>query len=124
LLLCQWESLPHHGADHCPVGGALLLDLGLKLSGREQRGFRQTSRVIIFSLACGRCPRSDVSSIGRTARSCYKERERAVYRAIFAYGVAGLDNALLQPLAGASATKGCYEFMPFIAPVKVVGGTR
>jgi kynurenine formamidase len=47
----------------------------------------------------------------------------SVHTAIFAYGIALLDNALLQPLAEACAQEGRYEFMLMIAPLKVVGGT-
>ena len=46
-----------------------------------------------------------------------------VHGAIFAYGVAILDNALLQPLAEACAEEGRYEFMLLIAPLSVAGGT-
>jgi len=46
-----------------------------------------------------------------------------VHGAIHAYGVALLDNALLQPLAEACAEEGRYEFMLIIAPLKVAGGT-
>jgi kynurenine formamidase len=46
-----------------------------------------------------------------------------VHGALFAYGVALLDNALLQPLADACAEEGRYEFMLTIAPLRVVGGT-
>jgi kynurenine formamidase len=47
----------------------------------------------------------------------------SVHGAIFAYGIALLDNALLQPLAEVCAAAGRYEFMLIIAPLKVVGGT-
>jgi kynurenine formamidase len=47
----------------------------------------------------------------------------AVHAALFAYGVALLDNALLEPLAQACAQEGRDEFMLVIAPLKVVGGT-
>jgi kynurenine formamidase len=47
----------------------------------------------------------------------------SVHGAIFAYGIALLDNALLQPLAEVCAQEGRYEFMLVIAPLKVVGGT-
>lgn len=47
----------------------------------------------------------------------------SVHGAIFAYGVALLDNALLQPLAEACAAEGRYECMLLIAPLKVIGGT-
>jgi len=47
----------------------------------------------------------------------------AVHAAIFAYGVALLDNALLEPLARACAEEGRDEFMLVIAPLVVVGGT-
>ena len=47
----------------------------------------------------------------------------AVHAALFAYGVALLDNALLEPLAQACAEEGRDEFMLVIAPLKVIGGT-
>ena len=47
----------------------------------------------------------------------------AVHAAIFAYGVALLDNALLEPLAHAAVEEGRDEFMLVIAPLRVVGGT-
>ena len=47
----------------------------------------------------------------------------AVHGAIFSYGTALLDNALLQPLAEACAEQGRYEFMLSINPLKVIGGT-
>src|SRR3712207_7766153 len=40
--------------------------------------------------------------------------------ALFAYGVALLDNSLLEPLANACAEEGRYEFMLTIAPLRVV----
>lgn len=46
-----------------------------------------------------------------------------VHGALFAYGVALLDNCLLEPLANACAAEGRYEFMLTIAPLRVVGGT-
>lgn len=46
-----------------------------------------------------------------------------VHGAIPAYGVALLDNALLQPLAEVCAEEGTYEFMLTINPLVVVGGT-
>ena len=47
----------------------------------------------------------------------------SVHGAIFAYGLALLDNALLQPLAEACAEEGRYEFMFVASPLRVVGGT-
>jgi putative cyclase len=47
----------------------------------------------------------------------------AVHGAIFAYGVALLDNALLEPLARACVQEGRDEFMLMISPLKVPGGT-
>src|SRR3989442_413557 len=44
----------------------------------------------------------------------------SVHGAIFAYGIALLDNALLQPLAEVCTQEGRYEFMLIIAPLKVV----
>jgi kynurenine formamidase len=42
---------------------------------------------------------------------------------IFAYGVALIDNALLEPLANACAEEGRCEFMFTINPLRVIGGT-
>ena len=47
----------------------------------------------------------------------------AVHGSIFAYGVALLDNALLEPLTRACAEEQRWEFMLTIAPLPVVGGT-
>ena len=47
----------------------------------------------------------------------------SVHGVIFAYGVALLDNALLEPLADACAEEGRHEFMLTINPLNVVGGT-
>jgi len=47
----------------------------------------------------------------------------AVHAALFAYGVALVDNALLEPAAKACAEEGRDEFMLVIAPLRVVGGT-
>ena len=47
----------------------------------------------------------------------------SVHASIFSYGVALLDNALLEPLAEACAEEGRYEFMLTFAPLKVEGGT-
>lgn len=47
----------------------------------------------------------------------------SVHGAIFAYGVALVDNSLLEPLAQACAEEGRYEFMYLTAPLRVVGGT-
>ena len=47
----------------------------------------------------------------------------AVHACLFAYGVALLDNALLEPLARACLEEGRDEFMLVIAPLTVVGGT-
>lgn len=46
-----------------------------------------------------------------------------VHGAIFAYGVALIDNALLEPLAAVCAEEGRYEFLLTIAPLPIVGGT-
>jgi kynurenine formamidase len=46
-----------------------------------------------------------------------------MHGAIFAYGIALVDNALLQPLAEACAEEGRYEFMFTFAPLCVIGGT-
>ena len=47
----------------------------------------------------------------------------SVHGVIFAYGVALLDNSLLEPLAEVCAEEGRYEFLLTISPLNVVGGT-
>ena len=47
----------------------------------------------------------------------------SVHGVVFAYGVALLDNCLLEPLADACAAEGRYEFMLTVAPLPVTGGT-
>jgi kynurenine formamidase len=47
----------------------------------------------------------------------------AVHMCIPAFGLALLDNALVQPLAEACGEEGRYEFMLTIAPLNVPGGT-
>lgn len=47
----------------------------------------------------------------------------AVHAAIFAYGLALVDNALLEPLAQVCQEEGRDEFMLVVAPLKVIGGT-
>ena len=46
-----------------------------------------------------------------------------VHGVLYSYGVALLDNALLQPLAAACAEEGRYEFMLMVLPLRVPGGT-
>ena len=47
----------------------------------------------------------------------------SMHGVIFAYGVALLDNSLLEPLADACAEEGGHEFMLTINPLRVIGGT-
>ena len=47
----------------------------------------------------------------------------AVHPVIYAFGVALIDNALLEPLAAACAEEGRYEFLLIVAPLRVPGGT-
>jgi hypothetical protein len=47
----------------------------------------------------------------------------AVHAGIFAYGIALLDNALLEPLARACVDENRDEFMLVISPLRVKGGT-
>jgi kynurenine formamidase len=48
---------------------------------------------------------------------------RTVHAVLSAFGVAIVDNALLEPLAQACAEEGRYEFMLTVNPLIVVGGT-
>ena len=47
----------------------------------------------------------------------------SVHAAIFAYGVALIDNALLEPLNRVCAEERRWDFMLILAPLRVVGGT-
>jgi len=47
----------------------------------------------------------------------------AVHAAIWAFGVALVDNALLEPLAGACVDEGRWEFQLCVAPLPIAGGT-
>jgi hypothetical protein len=47
----------------------------------------------------------------------------AVHAALFAYGVALVDNALLEPLSHVAAEEQRDDFMLVVAPLVVVGGT-
>jgi hypothetical protein len=46
-----------------------------------------------------------------------------MHSAIFAFGVALVDNALLEPVAAVCADEGRYEFMLMLCPLIVEGGT-
>jgi kynurenine formamidase len=46
-----------------------------------------------------------------------------VHAAIYTFGLALVDNSLLEPLAAACAEEGRYDFMVAVAPLVVVGGT-
>jgi kynurenine formamidase len=47
----------------------------------------------------------------------------SVHAALFAYGVALVDNALLEPLAHVCQEENRDEFMLIVSPLKVIGGT-
>ena len=47
----------------------------------------------------------------------------SVHAALFYFGLALLDNALLEPLAGACAQEGRYEFMLTLNPLVIPGAT-
>jgi kynurenine formamidase len=47
----------------------------------------------------------------------------SVHAGIWAYGLALIDNALLTPLAQACAAEGRYEFLLYVSPLLVLGGT-
>jgi kynurenine formamidase len=49
--------------------------------------------------------------------------EMPMHGVIYSYGVAVLDNALLEPLAAACAAEGRYEFLLIVSPLVIVGGT-
>jgi hypothetical protein len=53
----------------------------------------------------------------------YEELAWAVHAAIWAYGLALVDNALLEPLAFACRELDTSEFMLMVAPLRVEGGT-
>ncbi|MYE65726.1 MAG: cyclase family protein, partial [Acidimicrobiaceae bacterium] len=47
----------------------------------------------------------------------------AVHAAAWAFGVALVDNALLEPLSHACEQEGRYEFQLVVAPLEIPGGT-
>jgi kynurenine formamidase len=47
----------------------------------------------------------------------------AVHAAIWAFGLALVDNALLEPLAAACEQEGRWEFQLCVAPLRIAGGT-
>jgi hypothetical protein len=57
------------------------------------------------------------------AASSASEVSMPVHGVLFAYGVAILDNALLEPLAAACAEEGRYDFMLSANPLVIKGGT-
>ncbi|MEX2228151.1 MAG: hypothetical protein WEB13_00800 [Dehalococcoidia bacterium] len=46
-----------------------------------------------------------------------------VHGVLYSFGVALMDNSLLQPVAEACAEEGRYEFMLMVLPLPVQGGT-
>lgn len=53
----------------------------------------------------------------------YPDLAWAVHAAIWSFGVALVDNALLEPLSDACRESGRHEFMLTVAPLRVDGGT-
>jgi len=47
----------------------------------------------------------------------------AVHAAIWAFGVALVDNALIEPLATVCREEERYEFQLILAPLRIIGGT-
>ena len=47
----------------------------------------------------------------------------SVHAAIYAFGLALVDNALLEPLAQECRASGRHDFMLVVSPLRVVGGT-
>ena len=69
---------------------------------------------------------NDVSVLGWDMMDQYPNEygiSFSVHGVLFYYGVALLDNALLEPLARACADEGRYEFMLTVSPLVVLGGT-
>ena len=50
-------------------------------------------------------------------------RSRTIHAILSSFGMAIVDNALLEPLAVACAEEGSFEFMLTINPLVIAGGT-
>ena len=79
-------------------------------------------------ISCARFIRDrDVSILGWDMHGRETRQEPAFHGrshgVLYSYGVALLDNALLEPLAQACAEERRYEFMFMALPLKVVRGT-
>lgn len=78
-------------------------------------------------VSCARFVRDrDVSILGWDMHDAMPDKDKLpwpVHGVLFSYGVALLDNALLEPLAQACAEERRYEFMFMALPLKVARGT-
>ena len=110
-------------------GDALLVYSGRETFVRESKaayGSVADSRPGLH-ISCGRFIRDrDVSILGWDMMDARPDKEGhpwPVHGVLYSYGVALLDNALLEPLAQACAEEQRYEFMFMALPLKVVRGT-
>ncbi|MGH3757538.1 cyclase family protein [Actinophytocola sp.] len=109
----RWER------EHSPWGSRAPADMGRPATGTEQRPGLHAS--------CLRALRDwdvamlvwDMLDYGPNGYDI----PWSVHAAIHSYGVALVDNALLEPLADACRAAGRHEFMLTVAPLVVVGGT-
>jgi kynurenine formamidase len=110
-------------------GDALLIHSGRETFVRESKaayGSAADSRPGLHT-SCARFIRDrDVSILGwdmMDARPDKAGHPWPVHGVLYSYGVALLDNALLEPLAQACAEERRYEFMFMALPLKVTRGT-
>jgi len=107
-------------------GDALLIYSGKDAFVREGGAYGGGDRPGL-SVTCAKFIRDhDVSLLGwdmMDARPDPYGLEFPMHGVLFNYGVALLDNALLEPLAEACAEEGRHEFMFMVLPLNVAGGT-
>lgn len=123
----ELEAVAEAQAVEVRAGDALLVYSGLE-AFRADRGREEQSRKRPgLHASCARFVREhDVALLGWDMMDAYPQEQEMpwpVHGVLFAYGVALLDNALLEPLAAVCAEEGRHEFMLMVHPLRVEGGT-
>jgi kynurenine formamidase len=108
-------------------GDALLVYSGLE-AFRAERGREEAPRQRPgLHASCARFVREhDVALLGWDMMDAYPNEPDLpwpVHGVLYSYGVALLDNALLQPLADACAEESRHEFLLMVLPLRVERGT-
>ncbi len=108
-------------------GDALLVYSGLDAFRAERGNEEEPRHRPGLHASCARFIRErDVSMLVWDMMDAYPNEADLpwpVHGVLYNYGVALLDNALLEPLAAVCAEEGRYEFMLMVLPLRVEGGT-